>query len=226
MVRRRGLIATLIVVAAACGVVSGTLAYADHATHGRSSSRPGSTSLTNKPIHPLPPPRTPIWQLMETGPSARSIVIGLYSTNSSAGCAANARATAVETATTILLHVKETYEKAQGCNAGEHRFIVRVPLHDPINGRRVTGTGLSWPSSDEQYLITSRNGWIVSTVPRVVGLSATQAVLLLRAQGFRGKTASTSGSTVVAQSPGRGQVPSDSNPPRQFFGTVNLATDR
>jgi hypothetical protein len=71
-----------------------------------------------------------------------------------------------------------------------------------------------------------RPGVNISAVPAVIGFAAKQAVKVLREQSFRGVLAGEPGKTTIAQSPGRGQVPSDSDPSHQFSGTVQLTTGR
>src|SRR5579875_3606655 len=114
MSRRRRLVATAAAAAAAVGAISGGLAYAtsdrassEHtATRQQPQDHPAAdrTPLISKPVRPFPPPRTPSWTILESGPDAHSFLIQVDTVWSSAGCPVGAKATVTETTTTIRVH--------------------------------------------------------------------------------------------------------------------------
>lgn len=233
MSRHRKLLTTLLAVVAAAGAANAGLACGVHGAtpehprtthHGARPAHAVPTVLVKKSVAPVPPPRVPRWRILESGATGRSFVIGVDQTISSAGCPAGASVTTSETATTIRVQVTEKYVRAQACADAVVLFLIEVGLRSPINGREIRGTGLFWPTAGVLYLTTTvDHNWIeVNRAPRVIGLASDQAIQLLRGQQFRGELIHRAGAAITAQSPGRRQLPPDSDPSHQFFGTIKL----
>lgn len=144
MIRRTNLTTAIIVVCAAAALTGGGLAYA--ATGGTSSphsaANPAQTTTLHHKHAKWPTPTVAKWQVLEAPSGARSVVISVQQPITTAGCPSGAKATATETPSAIRLHVTVKYQKAPACSVVLQGAEVRVPLHSPVDDRKIEGAGL------------------------------------------------------------------------------------
>jgi hypothetical protein len=138
-------------------------------------------------------------ELVEIGANGRSLLVRAMHND---GCRGDAQATVRESADEIAIAVTQSVRDEEGivCAQALHFALVRVGLAKPVDARRITGlTPLRFSPAplhdDGQHAL----------MPRVVGLSRSDAVEALEAAGISARTtwlrAHGAHGEVVTQSP-------------------------
>ena len=186
------------------------------------SSDTRTTTTTNDP-----------WWILETGPGARSLVIGYRA----AECATQpGRAQLGETGSEVRISiVQRVLIHPAACSDVLQLGRVTVALRRPLAGRVVGGErlelatlngrplDLAHPFDSVTYLMLARHfRALLPEVPRVIGLASSQVRYVLALQGFRSRI-SGHGRQIMGQDPARGRVPKDSRACCSgFAGDVSL----
>ena len=149
------------------------------------------------------------WEVLEVGPSGRSLVVSYLSSNH----AGRARVILSETSLAIGIRVEQSAApqadptRRVARTLKRHTPIVDVQLAALIGGRPIGGEGLAAGSFRSfGYLWQPGPGTLrLPAVPNVIGLAPRDALIVLSAQGFDAMVAGD-GPEIVEQRPPRGQV--------------------